>query len=96
MSQDLTSLLTDETRFIKIAKIAFDSVDTDGSGEIDIKEFKQIIEKLAKELDTNPPEDEEFEEIMEQLDTDRSGKIDFEEFKVLIRDLLENMLTPDF
>ena len=91
MSQKYRDILKDEDLLEEVAKAAFDSVDTDHSGQIDVQELEKIMSQVATDIGNEPPSKEDVEEILKHLDTDKSGKIDFNEFKILIRDLLEAM-----
>ncbi|KAL3931249.1 MAG: hypothetical protein SGBAC_011397 [Bacillariaceae sp.] len=62
----------------------FKFMDADGSGDIDLEEFKVGIELLNKRL----PESSHFEdaeELFKLLDVDNSGTIDVEEFERVFR-----------
>ena len=72
--------------------MAFDSVDSDKSGQIDASELEKVMAQIATDMGADPPSKEDVLEVLEHLDTDKSGKISFDEFKVLIRDVLEAML----
>jgi Ca2+-binding EF-hand superfamily protein len=72
--------------------VAFESVDTDKSGQIDGNELEKVMVQIALDMGAEPPTKEDVFEVLEHLDADKSGKIDFDEFKVLIRDVLEAML----
>ena len=60
-------------------KEEFDKIDTDKSGMIDKKEFKALIDKVAKNAEIDPPKDEDFEGMFKKFDKDNSGKITFDE-----------------
>ena len=92
MSKAIKEILNNERKFTEVAKVAFDSVDTDRSGQIDGDELEKVMVQIAFDMQADPPTKEDVLEVMEHLDSDKSGKIDFEEFKVLIRDVLEAML----
>ena len=92
MSKAIKDILNNEKKFTEVAKVAFDSVDTDRSGQIDGNELEKVMVQIASDMGAEPPTKEDVMEVMEHLDEDKSGKIDFDEFKVLIRDVLEAML----
>ena len=92
MSKAIKDILGNEKKFTEVAKIAFDSVDSDHSGTIDASELEKVMVQIASDMGADPPTKEDVIEVMEHLDADKSGKIDFNEFKVLIRDVLEAML----
>lgn len=92
MAKQIRDILNNEKKFNDVAKVAFDSVDTDKSGQIDANELEKVMVQIANDMGAEPPTKEDVLEVLEHLDEDRSGKIDFDEFKVLIRDVLEAML----
>lgn len=92
MSKAIKDILSNEKKFTEVARVAFDSVDTDKSGQIDGNELEKVMVQIASDMGADPPTKEDVMEVLEHLDEDKSGKIDFEEFKVLIRDVLEAML----
>ena len=92
MSKAIKEILSNEKKFTEVAKVAFDSVDTDKTGQIDGNELEKVMVQIASDMGADPPTKEDVMEVLEHLDEDKSGKIDFNEFKVLIRDVLEAML----
>ena len=92
MSDQIKAILNDEKKLNEVAKVAFDSVDTDKSGQIDEYELDKVMAQISDDLGAEPPSKEEVKEVLAHLDTDHSGKIDFNEFKVLIRDVLKAMI----
>ncbi len=95
MSKAIKDILKNDKKFTEVAKVAFDSVDSDKSGTIDANELEKVMVQIANDMGADPPTKEDVLEVMEHLDVDHSGKIDFNEFKVLIKDVLEAMLEGD-
>ena len=93
MAQAIKEILSNELKFNEVAKVAFDSVDTDKSGQIDASELEQVMIQIATDMGADPPAKEDVMGVLEHLDEDKSGKVDFDEFKVLIRNVLEAMLA---
>ena len=91
MSDSIKDLLNNESKLLEIAKTAFESVDTDKSGEIDLPELEQVMAQLAQEMGSDLPSKEDVKEVFEHLDVDKSGTIDFQEFSKLIKDLVEEI-----
>merc|ERR1719377_405716 len=56
-------------------KQEFDAYDEDRSGYIDVKELRELLNKLGEELS-----EEELEQAFKELDQDGSGEIEFFEF----------------
>jgi Ca2+-binding EF-hand superfamily protein len=95
MPKAIDEILKDDKKFTEVAKLAFDSVDTDKSGQIDASELEKIMCQIATDMGTDPPSKKDVMEVLEYLDEDNSGKISFDEFKKLIRDVLTAMLEDD-
>jgi len=95
MAKAIKDILKNEKKFTEVAKVAFDSVDSDKSGQIDGQELEKVMCQIATDMGAEPPSKEDVVEVLEHLDTDKSGKIDFSEFKILIRDVLEAMLESE-
>ena len=95
MSKRAKDALNQKDVFLKIAKAAFDDVDTDGSGEIDSKELGKVMIKIANQMGTIPPSKEDIKEMFDNIDTDHSGEIDFNEFQVLIKSILTGMMYDE-
>lgn len=92
MSRAIKEIMANDKKINEVAKVAFDSVDTDHSGQIDEEELQKVMEQISKDMGADPPSKEDVKEVLEHLDTDHSGKIDFNEFKVLIKDVLMAMV----
>ena len=77
--------LLDEEQILEL-KGVFEMFDVDGSGAIDAKELKQVMQNLGM----NPTE-EEVNRMMQEADEDDSGEIEFAEFAILMgKKLAEN------
>ena len=87
----IKDIINDENKLREIARAAFDSVDTDKSGNIDNKELSKVMEGISKDLGIEPPSEAEVQEVLKHLDTDNSGTIEFNEFVVLIKDVLSSL-----
>ena len=93
MSDSIKEILNNEKKLKEVAKVAFESVDTDKSGQIDQEELTKVMAQISGDIGAEPPSKEEVDEVLKHLDTDKSGKIDFNEFLVLIRDVLKAMVA---
>jgi Ca2+-binding EF-hand superfamily protein len=91
-AEEITAILKDESKLTEIAKAAFESVDTDGSGFIEEAELKVVMSSVARDIGMPEPSDSDVSEVLRELDTNRDGRVSQEEFKVLIRQVLELML----
>ena len=88
MTDSVKDILNNQNKLYEVARAAFESVDTDKSGEIDLPELEQVMAQLAHEMGADPPSTDDVMEVFEYLDADKSGTIDFQEFSRLIKDLL--------
>ena len=93
MAEAIKEILSNENKFNEVAKVAFDSVDTDNSGQIDASELEQVMIQISSDMGADAPSKEDVMQVLDHLDEDKSGKVNFDEFKVLIRNVLEAMLA---
>ena len=77
MAKAIKDILSSDKKFTEVAKVAFDSVDVDKSGQIDGEELEKVMIQIASDMGAEPPSKEDVLEVLQHLDTDRSGKIDF-------------------
>ena len=91
-AEEIQAILKDESKLNEIAKAAFESVDSDGSGFIEEQELKIVMSSVARDIGMPEPSDSDVVEVLRELDTNRDGKVSQDEFKVLIRQVLELML----
>ena len=72
-------------------RVAFNQVDTDNSGSIDVDELSNAMRALGRDLPR-----EHIRAMMDAVDTDKSGEIDFEEFKQMMENVKNtNKLNDD-
>ena len=95
MSKAIKEILSSQSKFEKVARVAFDSVDLDHSGTIDSQELEKVMIQIATDMGAEAPTKDDVAEVLDHLDKDKSGQIDFNEFQILIRDVLEAMLEAD-
>ena len=95
MVSSIREILEDSDKIHEVTKIAFDSVDKDGSGSIDQYELESVLAKISNDMGAEPPSKDDIKELLKYLDTDKSGKIEFKEFEVLIKNALESMIYGD-
>ena len=95
MSKAIKTILEEKHLLLEITQRAFDKIDKNKNGKIEIKELEPIMKQIALDFRTEAPSEEELAKVMEQLDTDKSGTIELKEFQILIRDLLKAMLEQD-
>ena len=91
----IKDIINDEEKLKEVARVGFESVDTDKSGYIDSKELGKVMEDISKDLGVEPPQPDEIKEVLKHRDTDKSGKIEFDEFVVLIKDVLTAMAEAE-
>jgi Ca2+-binding EF-hand superfamily protein len=84
------SNLTEE-QIEEICRAAFDKVDTDCTGEVDIAELSAMLIGIAKELHDKEPTKQDIFEMMKKYDTDKSGKLSYAEFKELMKEIIDEL-----
>jgi Ca2+-binding EF-hand superfamily protein len=92
MSKSIEDILKDDKKFTEMARIAFESVDTNKSGQFDVSELYNVIVQIATDFGADSPAKEDVNGLLDHIDSDRSCGISFDKFKVLLRDILECML----
>lgn len=69
---------------VNVFKQAFDSFDSDSSGEISPAELGQICKMLG-----TPVEPEQLQTIMDEVDENRDGVVDFQEFLGMMKKIID-------
>ena len=75
-----------------VSDIAFDSMDKDGSGGLDVDELKVVMDRVAEQLGIAGPNSEDLDSILYELDENFDGVISKKEFLNLIKMILKMML----
>ena len=88
----IRNILNNDKKLDRISRIAFNSVDKDGSGLIDERELELVMKSIANDLGLAKPTKEEIKEVFTMLDEDKSGNISYGEFKFLIKCVLESLI----
>ena len=83
---DHQKLLTD-----KNIRFAFDTLDTNGDGQIDMEEFKTVF-KAQMEKKKIEYDEEKFKQAWAETDKDKSGKLDKAEFEAFVRTLVKKQV----
>ena len=75
--------------------MAFEAVDEDGSGGLDVEEISTVMDDVAGKMGVTAPTQEDLEEILMQLDNDFDGIVDKVEFSNLLMLCLGKMLENE-
>ena len=78
-----------------ISDIAFDSLDDDGSGQLDEEEIATIMKEVANQMGVTPPTDEDLKTILWQLDEDFDGQVSKDEFNKLVMLVIGKLLESE-
>ena len=78
-----------------ISDMAFDAMDIDGSGGLDVEELKVIMDRVAVQLNVTGPTQADLESMLGELDEDFDGVVSKEEFMDLIKMILKMMLANE-
>lgn len=88
--QEIDSILNDEEKLATLSKLAFDKIDTNRNGYIEIAEMTQILREVASEVGTDATQ-AEIEEVFWEVDLNGDGVIGVEEFKHFIFQLVQHI-----
>ena len=75
-----------------ISDLAFETLDEDGSGQLDEEEIAQIIKEVAKSMQVESPTSEDITTILMELDEDFDGQVSKDEFNCLINLVIGKMI----
>ena len=92
MAEAYVKILEDEEKLDEIAKIAFDNVNTNKSGEIDKSQLESMMNQIFSDLSNELPTKKEVEEVFDYLDSKKKGTLSLEDFKVLVKDIIKSMI----
>jgi len=96
MSDEVTQLkaiLADETQFADVCSGAFEAVDTDKSGSINVSELKVCLNEINTAFGCANITEDQATEALKKLDKNNDGVLSKEEFSVLVRQLLEGIIA---
>ena len=75
--------------------MAFDAVDKDGNGALDLEELGDILKETARDLGLKQPTENENAAVLAVLDQDDDNEVSKPEFEFLIRRVLEKMAKSE-
>mmetsp|Transcript_2750 Transcript_2750/g.2818 ORF Transcript_2750/g.2818 Transcript_2750/m.2818 type:complete len:97 (+) Transcript_2750:3-293(+) len=96
MNDVILNILQNEKKFLQVTRTAFEIVDLDKSGSIDMKELETVMKIIAGDFGSELPTRDEVTEVMNCLDADCSGSVEFEEFKFFMKEVLCVLLNCDY
>ena len=95
MVEAIKELLAEDEARNKITKLAFDKIDVDGSGRLDMKELETIMLRISADMGVEPPKAQDIEEVFKGIDKDNDGTIDYGEFALLIKNILISLIKNE-
>jgi len=85
-------MLGNEQSLNQFTKGIFDDYDKDGSGELEVSEFREALNQIANLFCLEHLNDEQFLEQLKRIDKDDDAKINLDEFKPVAVDLLKGLI----
>lgn len=85
---EIKKYLENPQEFKKIAKMTFDSFDTNHSGTIDITKLSLKMNDIAKHSGRPAPDMGAVEKWVKALGSEEKDEINFEEFSVIVKRIL--------
>ena len=91
MVDTLRDILEDKERFIQVARSAFDSVDTGGSGQLEASELIKTFAQIAIGIQITPPTPDAIAAGCRALAIAGSGVLSFDRFEAMFRSALQRL-----
>ncbi len=88
----IKGIIEDERKLNVLTRIAFKTVDIDGSGCIEQPELEKIMAQICMDMGAEIPSKEDVQEVLDDLDEDGNKTIEVGEFKAFIKDILKGMI----
>lgn len=87
----IDSIINDDEKLQAVSDKSFDKYDIDGSGYIEVKEFRMLVTDLYKKLGQKVPTKSEIHKMLGALDENGDKKLDRSEFKEHTKTILKGM-----
>ena len=87
----LEQILEMEDKISIVTDMAFEAVDADGSGQLDKQELGEVLRDVARQMNINPPSDNDVAAVLQELDQDDDAQVSKDEFVHLILQVLRKM-----
>lgn len=68
MLEALNQILEMEDKINIVTDMAFEAVDADGSGQLDKTELGEVLRDVARQMNINPPSDNDVGAVLQELD----------------------------
>ena len=92
MAESYKTILENEETLNKVAKEAFDNVNTDQTGKINKSQLESMMNQVYSDIFHELPSKSKVDDVFDYLDSEKKGYISFEDFRVLVKDIIKSMI----
>ena len=95
MDSQIKELLQEPEMLEKVILNAFQKLDMDKSGYLELNEIEEVFLNISSEMLIEEPSEEELDEIVKCMDINGNGRMSYKEFYSMIRQLLELIISNE-
>ena len=95
MMDTLIYIMEHKDKLKIISDLAFEAVDDDLSGQLDMDELATVLRDTANAMKISPPTENDILAVLDELDQDNDRQVSKDEFQFLVVKVLEKMIESE-